>query len=312
MKKRVLSILLCLAIAAGLLPLTALADGEAPKNTVDFIALTIAVPEAEQGASFTGTVPADADYTIESVFWFCDEDNEALQPGDRFGKKTYILEVTFVPKAGFSFAPDRDLRGTLNGESAQTRNISDGKALMTKYFPLADMNPFSDVFESDYFYDAVMWAYCADPQVTTGMTADEFGPYSTVTRAQAVTFLWRAMGCPEPETKENPFTDVPETQYYCKAVLWAVEKGITKGTDETHFTPSQTCSTAHILTFLYRTLGVGADGWYAAAETWAGDAGLLEGLDIEVRPGVECPRCDVVFFLWRALEPQGTMPTSCR
>ena len=94
---------------------------------------------------------------------------------------------------------------------------------------------------------------------------------------------------------------MPEGQYYYKAVLWAVEKGITVGTDAAHFTPSQTCSTAHILTFLYRTMGVGEDGWYAVAEAWAKGAGLLEGLEIEVAPGVECPRCDVVFLLCRAL-----------
>ena len=163
-------------------------------------------------------------------------------------------------------------------------------------------NPFEDIFETDYYYDAVLWAYYAEPFVTNGMDATHFGPATTVKREHAVTFLWRAMGEPEPETAENPFVDVKESDYFYKAVLWAVEKGITKGTDATHFTPQQTCSTAHIITFLYRTLGIGEDGWYAVAEAWAIGAKLLDGLDVSVAPGVDCPRADVVYFLFRAIK----------
>ena len=269
---------------------------------IGFIDLTIEAPKADAGVSFTGTVPEDANYTLESIHWYCDEDDEALQAGDRFGKKTYILNATFAPKEGYAFAPDSDLTGEVNGQSSQTRNIDEGKALLTQYFSLVAVNPFKDIFETDYFYDAVMWAYYAEPQVTNGIHADEFGPDRTVTRGQAVTFLWRAMGCPEPETAENPFEDVKENQYYYKAVLWANEKGITNGTSATRFTPNQTCSTAHIITFLYRTItGKANAGWYEVAEAWAGGAGLLDGLDIEVKPGVDCPRCDVVLFLYREL-----------
>ncbi len=162
-------------------------------------------------------------------------------------------------------------------------------------------NPFVYVKEMDYFYDAVLWAYYADPQVTNGMDETHFGSSSTVTRGQAVTFLWRAMGCPEPTSTDNPFEDVTKSKYYYKPVLWAVEKGITNGTDATHFTPNQTCSTAHIITFLYRTMGIGENGWYQVAEAWAQGAGLLKGLDVTIAPGVECPRCDVVLFLYRQL-----------
>ena len=163
------------------------------------------------------------------------------------------------------------------------------------------VNPFVDVFEDDYYYDAVLWAYYAEPQVTNGIDATHFGPANTVTRGQAVTFLWRAMGCPEPTSTDNPFEDVTVGKYYYMAVLWAVEKGITNGTDATHFTPNQTCSTAHIITFLYRTMGIGDNGWYQIAEAWAKGAGLLDGLDITVAPKVDCPRCDVVLFLFRQL-----------
>ena len=264
------------------------------------VALTLTAPKAGEKASFTATVPADADYTVKSVSWFCDEDNAALKDGDAFANgKTYILNATLAAKEGFTFGNDIELKGKLNDGPTQARRLEDGTCLVTKYFTLGLSNPFTDVKESDYFYDAVLWAYFAKPQVTNGMDTTHFGPKSTVTRGQAVTFLWRAVGCPEPETAVNPFVDVPESEYYYKPILWAVEKGITKGTDDTHFTPNQTCSTAHIITFLYRTLGIGADGWYEVAEAWAQGAGLLKGLDIKVAPGVDCPRCDVVLFLYR-------------
>ena len=192
----------------------------------------------------------------------------------------------------------------MNGQPAEVQG--NPKKVMVSYtFPALEKekpaNPFEDIRESDYFYDAVLWAYYAEPQVTNGIDATHFGPASTVTRGQAVTFLWRAVGCPEPANKHNPFVDVPESEYYYKPILWAVEKGITKGTDDTHFTPHQTCSTAHILTFLYRTLGIGDNGWYEEAGAWAKDAGLLDGLTLAVSPEVDCPRADVVLFLYRQL-----------
>ena len=162
-------------------------------------------------------------------------------------------------------------------------------------------NPFTDVKEGDYFYDAVLWAFYADPQVTDGMTDTTFGPYLTVTRGQCVTFLWRAMGKPEPTTDKNPFTDVPADQYYYKAVLWAVEKGITDGMTDTTFEPNTTLSTAHITTFLFRTLGVGTDGWYQEAADWAVKEKLLDGMNLMVAPNVDCPRGAVVTFLYREL-----------
>lgn len=163
------------------------------------------------------------------------------------------------------------------------------------------VNPFEDVSEMDDYYFEVIWAYYAEPQVTSGTDKTHFSPNATVTRGQAVTFLWRAMGEPEPTAKVNPFADVSETAYYYKPVLCAVEKGITSGTDATHFTPDQTCSTAHIVTFLYRTMGVGTDGWYDAAARWAQSSGLLDGLTLEVTLGADCSRADVVQLLYGSL-----------
>ena len=159
--------------------------------------------------------------------------------------------------------------------------------------------PFTDITEGTFDYVPILWAYNAKPQVTNGITSTRFGPKETVTRGQCVTFLWRAMGEPEPKSKYNPFEDVPESQYYYKPILWAVEKGITKGTDKNHFSPDQKLSTAHIITFLYRTLGKGSDGWYQEAGNWASSNGLLDRTGLTVSPDVECPRGAVVTFLYR-------------
>ena len=233
------------------------------------------------------------------------------KPGEKFDPAGMELTATFTDGTAGLVKPteispklltEADAFVTLSyTEGGVTKTATVAVTVKAGDKPDKKENPFTDVKESDYFYDAVLWACYATPQVTNGVGGGLFAPDSTVTRGQAVTFLWRAVGCPEPESQGNPFADVPESEYYYKAVLWAVEKGVTKGTDDTHFTPDQTCSTAHILTFLFRTLGVGADGWYAEAEAWARGAGLLTGLDIAVAPGVDCPRADVVLFLYRAV-----------
>ena len=105
------------------------------------------------------------------------------------------------------------------------------------------------------------------------------------------------------------FADVFSSDCFYDAALWAyyAEPQVTNGTDATHFTPNQTCSTAHIITFLYRTMGIGDNGWYQIAEAWAKGAGLLDGLDITVAPKAECSRCDMVLFLYRQLGESGTL-----
>ena len=162
--------------------------------------------------------------------------------------------------------------------------------------------PFKDVPENAYYRDAVAWAY--DKGVTKGRSNEVFDPQSTCTRGEVVTFLWRAAGSVKPSSTENPFVDVKETDYYFEPVLWAVEKGITFGTDSTHFTPKKTCSTAHIITFLYRSLGIGQDGWYKAAGDWANGCGLMEKTGLLVDPSEACPRCAVVTFLYRWSQQQ--------
>lgn len=164
---------------------------------------------------------------------------------------------------------------------------------------LASYPTFWDVPSDAYYHDAVLWAY--DKGITYGTSDTTFSPSDTVTRAQAMTFLWRAMGMPAPESDTNPFSDVKESDYYYAAVLWAVEQGITEGTSDSTFSPEQTCSTAHMVTFLYRTLGVGENGWYQEAAAWAEQEGLLVDTNKTVSPETDCPRADVVTFLYRKL-----------
>ena len=117
--------------------------------------------------------------------------------------------------------------------------------------PAAANNPFGDVGAKDYYFKAVLWA--VEKNVTTGTSPTAFSPSETCTRAQIVTFLWRYNGAPEPESDRDPFTDVKRSEYFRKAVLWAVENGITVGTSATTFSPSDVCSRGQVVTFLYRS-----------------------------------------------------------
>ena len=163
--------------------------------------------------------------------------------------------------------------------------------------------PFSDVFMGDYYYDAVLWAINHAPQVTSGTTATTFSPYNTVTRGQAVTFLWRVMGEPTPRTSVCPFADVKENDYFCNAVLWASESGITSGTSSTSFSPDDTVTKGQMITFLYRAVGepnkTGSGAWYSDAESWAQKNGLLTGTVAAYSTNASCLRGDVIYYLWK-------------
>ena len=163
-------------------------------------------------------------------------------------------------------------------------------------------NPFSDVSAGAYYYEPVIWAFRSG--VTTGTTATKFAPSSTTTRGQVVTFLWRALGEPEPETTENPFEDIKAGDYYYKPILWAVENGITNGTSAKRFSPDVTCSNAHILTFIWRAMGepmkTGEGEWYTDAVNWASGDGLLDGtFEGSFDEKGQCPRANVVTYLYR-------------
>ena len=166
----------------------------------------------------------------------------------------------------------------------------------------AAANPFTDVAAGAYYYDPVLWA--VNTGVTNGTSKTTFSPTSTCTRGQVVTFLWRAMGMPEPTTTNNPFTDVKDTDYFYKPVLWAVENGITNGMTATTFGPETTCTSAHVVTFLWRANGSPAvegagTGWYDAPVAWAKNKGLLDGTAVAFDPNNQSPRADIVTYLYR-------------
>ncbi len=173
-------------------------------------------------------------------------------------------------------------------------------------------NPFTDVKDTDYYWYAVDWAFNTEPQITDGTSKTTFSPDRSCTRGQVVTFLWRSAGCPEPKSSKNPFTDVKDTDYFYKPVLWAVENGITDGTSATTFSPAKTCTNAHILTFIWRAVGRPGDNgaektsqWYADAFNWAKGNGLLGesfGPDYDVKD--ECPRKNVVYYLYNYAVPR--------
>ncbi len=179
----------------------------------------------------------------------------------------------------------------------------------------AEESPFIDVLPDNYYYDAVMWA--VKNKVTNGTSDTTFGSEGICTRAQAVTFLWRAVGSPEPETDSMPFTDVETGSYYYDAVLWAVENDITKGTSDTEFSPDETCSRAQIMTFLWRSqenpaagdvnpfTDVKADAYYAEAVMWAVKENVTKGTtDTTFSPDSDCTRAQIVTFIWRSQADQ--------
>ena len=175
------------------------------------------------------------------------------------------------------------------------------------------VNPFKDVEKSSPYYDAIIWA--ADKGVTTGKTADTFGINDGCTRAQIVTFLYRAAGSPAVKADTvNPFTDVSKDSVYYNAILWAVEKGITKGTTETTFDPNAVCTRGQIVTFLFRASGdekvatgtnfadVASGSYCADAVAWAVANDVTNGFaDGTFRPEATCTRGQAVTFIYRAL-----------
>lgn len=175
--------------------------------------------------------------------------------------------------------------------------------------PGSTSTPFTDVPAGSYYHDAVLWAL--ENGVTTGVTANQFQPNATCTRGQVVTFLWRAKGCPEPKTKSNPFRDVSPSSPFYKAILWAQENGITTGTDAAHFNPSGTCTSAHVVTFLWRANNrPAASGssalantysgqYYTDAVAWADSTGLLTGTGAAFTPNQKSPRANIVTYLYR-------------
>lgn len=178
--------------------------------------------------------------------------------------------------------------------------------------PTQTVGGFTDVSASSYYASAVEWA--VQQGITNGTSATTFSPEQSCTRAQAVTFLWRAAGSPEPTSTACPFTDVSSTSYYYKAVLWAYENGITLGTSDTAFSPNATVTRAQVVTFLCRALNGSASGsnpfsdvadsaYYYSAVLWAVANNITNGTTATTfSPNATCTRAQIVTFLCRAYQ----------
>ena len=223
------------------------------------------------------------------------------------------LYKDFVTTDQLAKVDDARALATENGKTMAEKTHKLGVELVEYITKDEALQPsvFTDVKEGAYYVDAVNWA--VDKKVTSGKTETTFAPNDSCTRAQAVTFLWRAAGSPEPKTASS-FTDVPANAYYAKAVAWAIENGITNGMTETTFAPNATCTRGQSVTFLYRALkgtasgstnftDVKSDTFYADAINWAVANNVTNGTsNTTFSPNADCTRAEIVTFLYRAYQ----------
>ena len=252
--------------------------------------------------------------------------NGTVTANRRYAERGDTVTITVKPDDGFKLD---DLTVTdKNGNELKLTDKGNGKYTFTMPGSKVEVkatfmednsvfNFFYDVPNDAFFYEAVKWAVKSG--VTNGLSDTMFGPYESCTRAQIVTFLWRAAGSPEPKATTSAMTDLNPNAYYYKAVLWAIENGITDGMTETTFAPDATCTRGQSVTFLYRALGkkvessasftdVKSDAFYADAINWAVANNVTNGTsNTTFSPNADCTRAEIVTFLYRAL---GTAPTT--
>ena len=244
-----------------------------------------------------GTVTANRRYAERG-----DTVTITVKPDDDFK----LDDLTVTDKNG------KELKLTDKGNGKYTFTMPAGKVEINAAFVKeVETSPFSDVSASNYYYEAVKWAQ--EKGITGGIGNGLFGPNQPCTRAQIVTFLWRAAGSPEPKAMSS-FADVSTDAYYAKAVAWAVENGITTGTGDGKFSPDATCTRAQSVTFLFRAIGklvdskaefsdVLTDSYYANAVAWAVENGVTNGIgDGLFGPDNSCTRAQIVTFLFRAYQ----------
>ena len=244
--------------------------------------------------------------------------NGAVTVNPSTASKGETVTITTKPSEGYELGSIEVL--DKNGDSLKLKDLGngkysfvmpDGKVSVEAEFVKTAATSFADVPANAYFADAVKWA--VDKGITNGLSDTMFGPYESCTRAQIVTFLWRAAGSPEPKAASS-FTDVPASAYYAKAVAWAVENGITNGMTETTFAPDATCTRGQSVTFLYRALkgtasgsanftDVKSDAFYADAINWAVANNVTNGTsNTTFSPNADCTRAEIVTFLYRAYQ----------
>lgn len=251
---------------------------------IDNGSFSVSPKSAKKGDTVTITVKPDVGYELDSLT-VTDKNSDSV----KLTKKS-DTQYTFVMPAS-----------KVNMEASFVKIIDSSESL-----------PFTDVAASAYYYDAVKWA--AAEGITGGTTATTFSPNAPCTRAQIVTFLWRAAGSPAPHGNVTGFEDVAENAYYADAVLWAAEQGITGGIGNGKFSPDATCTRSQSVTFLYRAAGspavsssaafcdVTADNYYANAVAWAAQNGVTGGIGEGLfGPANDCTRAQIVTFLYRWL-----------
>ena len=243
--------------------------------------VTVSPKSASKGSTVTITVKPDSGYVLETLTVTDKNGNELTLKDKGDGKYTFTMPAGKV-----------EVKATFMEDNSM-------------------LNFFYDVPNGAYFYEAVKWA--VKNGITTGVGNDLFAPEQPCTRAQIVTFLWRAAGSPEPKTASS-FTDVSASAYYAKAVAWAVENGITNGMTETTFAPDATCTRGQSVTFLYRALkgtasgsanftDVKSDAFYADAISWAVANNVTNGTsNTTFSPNADCTRAEIVTFLYRAYQ----------
>ena len=246
-------------------------------------------------------------------------ENGSVTVSPKNASKGDRVTVTAKPDAGYVLGSleVKDANGNMlsltdkgNGKYTFTMPASKVEIKAT-FVKEVETSPFSDVSTSAYYYEAVKWAQ--EKGITGGIGNGLFGPNQPCTRAQIVTFLWRAAGSPEPKSMSS-FSDVSADSYYAKAVAWAVENGITTGTGDGKFSPDATCTRGQSVTFLFRAIGklvdskaefsdVLTDSYYANAVAWAVENGVTNGIgDGLFGPDNSCTRAQIVTFLFRAYQ----------
>ena len=259
----------------------------APEN-IENGTVTISPKNASAGSKVTVTVTPDEGFALESLV-IKDENGKEIKLTDNGnGKYTFTM-----PSGKVTVEPSFKVETPEFVEPEKTAGAE---------------NPFTDVSADAYYYDAVLWA--VEKGITSGTTETTFSPDASCTRAQMLTFMWRAAGSPK-ATGSNPFTDVSADAYYYDAVLWAVENGITSGISATTFAPDATVTRDQTVTFLYRMAGspaangssfsdVSSDAYYADAVAWAVQQNITSGTgDGQFSPNADCTRAQIVTFLYR-------------
>ena len=243
--------------------------------------VTVSPKSASKGDTVTVTVKPDSGYVLETLTVTDKNGNELTLKDKGNGKYTFTMPAGKV-----------EVKATFMEDNSM-------------------LNFFYDVPNNAYYYEAVKWAQ--EKGITGGIGNGLFGPNQPCTRAQIVTFLWRAAGSPEPKAMSS-FADVSTDAYYAKAVAWAVENGITTGTGDDKFSPDATCTRAQSVTFLFRAIGklvdskaefsdVLTDSYYANAVAWAVENGVTNGIGNGLfGPDNSCTRAQIVTFLFRAYQ----------